>query len=220
MMLIMFILAPIFPPLAVRHEPIHTGRSLPLRPRSFVINIPFIHAHHPIHSFEKSMSNKKDNKSHLSMSGQLRPKCVRDLSVCPFIHKSKVALILCRCLATPVVLLFKLMKKSQMIPTTSFSRRKGMCVASFPSKSSCSLKGIIKCSYCSKTLSYLSCSARLGSRNQEKIFDQLNASLSTRILRIMTSKPIVTMISSAKPNHPRTMAVVPTPLLTLPLPKS
>ena len=36
----------------------------------------------------------------------------------------------------------------------------------------------------------------------------------------MTSNPIVTMISSANPNHPSTIAVVPTPLRTLPLPKS
>lgn len=36
----------------------------------------------------------------------------------------------------------------------------------------------------------------------------------------MTSNPIVTMINSANPNHPRIMAAVPTPLLTLPLPKS
>ena len=151
MMLIMFILAPIFPPLAVRHEPIHTGRSLPLRPRSFVINIPFIHAHHPIHSFEKSMSNKKDNKSHLSMSGQLRPKCVRDLSVCPFIHKSKVAPILCRCLSTPIVLLFKLMKRIPNNANHLLFEERYVCMVCFPSKSSCSLKGIIKCSYYSRT---------------------------------------------------------------------
>lgn len=36
----------------------------------------------------------------------------------------------------------------------------------------------------------------------------------------MTSKPIVTMMSKAKPNQPSTMAVVPTPLCTLPLPRS
>ena len=40
------------------------------------------------------------------------------------------------------------------------------------------------------------------------------------MLRIMTSKPTVTMISKAKPNQPSTMALVPTPLLTLPFPKS
>lgn len=47
-----------------------------------------------------------------------------------------------------------------------------------------------------------------------------NVSLRTRILNIITSNPIVTMISNAKLNQPSTMAVVPTPLLTLPLPKS
>lgn len=36
----------------------------------------------------------------------------------------------------------------------------------------------------------------------------------------MTSRPIVTIMSNANPNHPSTMAVVPTPLLTLPLPRS
>lgn len=36
----------------------------------------------------------------------------------------------------------------------------------------------------------------------------------------MTSRPIVTTINKAKPNQPSTMAVVPTPLLTLPLPRS
>lgn len=36
----------------------------------------------------------------------------------------------------------------------------------------------------------------------------------------MTSNPMVTMINNANPNQPRTMAVVPTPLLTLPFPKS
>lgn len=40
------------------------------------------------------------------------------------------------------------------------------------------------------------------------------------MLRIMTSNPIVTMISSANPNHPSTIAVVPTPLRTLPFPRS
>ncbi len=40
------------------------------------------------------------------------------------------------------------------------------------------------------------------------------------MLNIMTSSPIVTMISSAKPNQPSTMAVVPTPLTTLPFPRS
>lgn len=44
--------------------------------------------------------------------------------------------------------------------------------------------------------------------------------LKTPILRIMTSKPIVTMMSSVKENQPMTMALVPTPLLTAPLAKS
>jgi hypothetical protein len=40
------------------------------------------------------------------------------------------------------------------------------------------------------------------------------------MLRIITSNPIVTMMKSAKANHPSTIALVPTPLRTLPLPKS
>jgi len=36
----------------------------------------------------------------------------------------------------------------------------------------------------------------------------------------MTNKPMVTTINSAKLNQPSTIAVVPTPLRTLPLPKS
>lgn len=36
----------------------------------------------------------------------------------------------------------------------------------------------------------------------------------------MTSKPTVTMMSSEKPNQPKTIALVPTPLLTDPFPKS
>lgn len=40
------------------------------------------------------------------------------------------------------------------------------------------------------------------------------------MLRIMTSSPIVTMTRNPKPNHPRIMAEVPTPLLTLPFPMS
>lgn len=40
------------------------------------------------------------------------------------------------------------------------------------------------------------------------------------MLRIITNNPIVTMINNANPNQPRTIAVLPTPLLTLPLPKS
>lgn len=60
------------------------------------------------------------------------------------------------------------------------------------------------------------------SENQNRTFFPLyaNVSLRTLILSIMTNSPIVTMISKAKPNQPRTMAVVPTPLLTLPFPKS
>lgn len=45
-------------------------------------------------------------------------------------------------------------------------------------------------------------------------------SVKSRILKIITSNPIVTTINNAKPNHPSTIAVVPTPLFTLPLPKS
>jgi len=40
------------------------------------------------------------------------------------------------------------------------------------------------------------------------------------MLSIMTSSPMVTMMSSVKLNQPMTMALVPTPLLTEPLPKS
>lgn len=40
------------------------------------------------------------------------------------------------------------------------------------------------------------------------------------ILRIMTSRPTVTTTRRPKPNQPRTMADVPTPLFTLPLPMS
>ena len=47
-----------------------------------------------------------------------------------------------------------------------------------------------------------------------------NVSLSTDRVRTMTSSPIVTMISSAKPNQPNTMAALPTPLLTEPFPRS
>ncbi len=45
-------------------------------------------------------------------------------------------------------------------------------------------------------------------------------SVNSRMLKIITSNPIVTTINSAKPNHPSTIAVVPTPLFTLPLPRS
>ena len=40
------------------------------------------------------------------------------------------------------------------------------------------------------------------------------------IVNNMTSNPIVTMINNAKLNHPNIIAVAPTPLLTLPLPRS
>lgn len=40
------------------------------------------------------------------------------------------------------------------------------------------------------------------------------------MLRIMTSSPMVTMMSSVKENQPRTMALVPTPDFTLPFAKS
>ena len=43
---------------------------------------------------------------------------------------------------------------------------------------------------------------------------------STLILNSITSNPTVTITSSVNPNQPRIIAVVPTPLLTLPLPKS
>jgi len=47
-----------------------------------------------------------------------------------------------------------------------------------------------------------------------------NVSANTRMLNIMTNKPMVTMISNANANQPSTIAVVPTPLFTLPFPKS
>lgn len=40
------------------------------------------------------------------------------------------------------------------------------------------------------------------------------------MLKIITSNPTVTMMSNAKPNQPNTIALVPTPLFTLPFPKS
>ena len=50
---------------------------------------------------------------------------------------------------------------------------------------------------------------------------QSSVNLSNKcILRIITSNPIVTTISNANPNQPSTIALVPTPLFTLPLPKS
>lgn len=50
--------------------------------------------------------------------------------------------------------------------------------------------------------------------------DQSIIDARTRILNIMTSKPIVTMINKVKLNQPITMADVPTPDNTLPFPKS
>lgn len=40
------------------------------------------------------------------------------------------------------------------------------------------------------------------------------------ILKIITKRPMVTIMKSANPNHPNIIAVDPTPLLTLPLPRS
>ena len=53
-----------------------------------------------------------------------------------------------------------------------------------------------------------------------RVVYQSASCVSTLILSIMTNKPIVTMMSNAKLNQPITMALVPTPDLTLPLPKS
>jgi len=50
--------------------------------------------------------------------------------------------------------------------------------------------------------------------------DQSIIDAKTRILNIITSRPIVTMIKSVKLNQPITIADVPTPDNTLPLPKS
>ena len=51
--------------------------------------------------------------------------------------------------------------------------------------------------------------------------DQSSVSRSSRlILNIMTSNPIVTMMNRANPNQPNIIAVVPTPDLTLPFPRS
>lgn len=53
------------------------------------------------------------------------------------------------------------------------------------------------------------------------VIAQSSVSRSSRlILNIMMSNPMVTIINKAKPNHPNIMAVVPTPDLTLPLPRS
>lgn len=51
-------------------------------------------------------------------------------------------------------------------------------------------------------------------------FSQSANWLRTRILNIMTNRPIVTIISNVNENQPNTMALVPTPDLTAPLPKS
>lgn len=52
-------------------------------------------------------------------------------------------------------------------------------------------------------------------------FDQSSVSRSSRLmLNIMTSNPMVTIMNNAKPNQPNIIAVVPTPDLTLPLPRS
>ena len=40
------------------------------------------------------------------------------------------------------------------------------------------------------------------------------------ILNIITNNPMVTMMKSANPNQPKIIAVDPTPLLTLPFPRS
>lgn len=61
--------------------------------------------------------------------------------------------------------------------------------------------------------------SRVGCR--DSIHHQSSVSRSSRlILKIMTSNPMVTIMNKAKPNHPKIMAVVPTPDLTLPLPRS
>lgn len=51
------------------------------------------------------------------------------------------------------------------------------------------------------------------------LYSSVNLS-SKCMLKIMTSSPIVTRIKRANENHPSTIAAVPTPLLTLPFPKS
>lgn len=61
---------------------------------------------------------------------------------------------------------------------------------------------------------------RAAHKMQRKIYHGSTTSSNSRMLRIMTSNPIVTMTSSAKPNQPKIIAVVPTPLRTLPLPRS
>lgn len=52
-------------------------------------------------------------------------------------------------------------------------------------------------------------------------YSQSSVNLSNKLmLKIMTNNPIVTIINSANPNQPSIIAEVPTPLLTLPLPRS
>ena len=55
-----------------------------------------------------------------------------------------------------------------------------------------------------------------------KLWDQASSVnwSSKEILNIMTNRPRVTTTNRPNPNHPNTMAVVPIPLLILPLPKS
>lgn len=55
---------------------------------------------------------------------------------------------------------------------------------------------------------------------QTAFFSQSANWLRTRILNIMTNRPIVTIISNVNENQPSTIALVPTPDLTAPLPKS
>lgn len=50
--------------------------------------------------------------------------------------------------------------------------------------------------------------------------DYAASSLNARILKIMTNRPMVTIISSVNENQPSTMALVPTPDMTLPFAKS
>ena len=56
-------------------------------------------------------------------------------------------------------------------------------------------------------------------RHSSRTYSSVSRS-SRLMLNIMTSSPMVTTISNANPNHPNTIAVVPTPLFTLPLPRS
>jgi len=52
------------------------------------------------------------------------------------------------------------------------------------------------------------------------IYHSSTNSSSSLILNIITNSPIVTTMNRANENHPSTMAVVPTPLWTLPFPRS